>query len=313
MEIFTLSLPFIPKSGICATIGFFDGVHGGHRYLLEQLRKMAKEKNQKSAVITFRNHPRTCLQADYIPKLLTSTEEKLNRIAQLGIDYCFLLDFTPDLARMTAEEFISRVLSKKLHIQSLLIGYDHRFGKDRSNGFKDYVRFGQSQGMEVIQAKELHKQKDSISSTLIRHKIRDKAIEEANECLGQPYTLEGKVVRGNQLGQKIGFPTANLEISEPEKLIPPVGIYAVRTHVDGRKYPGMAYIGKRPTVSNEGEERVEVHIIGFSGDLYNSNLQMEFIRFLRDDRRFNSLEELKKQLEIDKEGAESANAIFGNS
>ncbi|MDL2322467.1 riboflavin biosynthesis protein RibF [Bacteroidales bacterium OttesenSCG-928-A17] len=302
MEI--ISLPSVPTStsGICATIGFFDGVHRGHQFLLAELRKIAEEKQEKSAVITFRNHPRTRLQTDFIPKLLTSTEEKLELIEENGVDYCILLDFTPEIAQMTAEEFIREILSTQLNVKTLLIGYDHRFGKDRSEGFDDYVRFGQSCGMDVVQAsafEECH-----ISSTVIRNKILHQEIREAGFLLGHLYCLTGKVIHGNRLGRKIGFPTANLNIYEPGKIIPPEGIYAVWTLVGGKDiYPGMAYIGKRPTVSNQMEERIEVHLMGFAGNLYGRTIRIEFLEYMRGDQKFDSLEELQKQLYKDQERA----------
>lgn len=307
MEIMPLSSSF--PSDICATIGFFDGVHKGHRSLLDQLQVIAKKKQQKSAVITFRNHPRTCLHTDYLPRLLSSTEDKLELIAQLGIDYCFLLDFTPEIANHSAAAFMQNILSERLNVKTLLIGYNHRFGKDRNEGFDDYVKYGKTCGIEVNLAKEYvdalaKRQIDkSISSTLIRNHIQNKAIGEANELLGYPYSLEGKVIHGDQLGQKLGFPTANLEISDPRKMTPPEGIYATYVNLDGNTYPGMTYIGNRPTVTNGKEERIEVHIIGYSGNLYGKIIRLEFIKLLRDNRQFDSLEKLQKQLTKDREEA----------
>lgn len=302
MEIISPTSIISPASDICATIGFFDGVHRGHQFLLTELQKIAKEKQQKSAVVTFRNHPRTCLQTDFIPKLLTSTEEKLNRIEEAGVDYCILLDFTPEMAEITAKEFIQEVLCVQINVKTLLIGYDHRFGKNRSEGFDDYVEFGKACGMEVIQASALVNCR--ISSTIIRNKIQQKELTEANALLGHPYSLTGKVVRGNQLGREIGFPTANLNILEPGKIIPPDGIYAVWTIVNGKDiYPGMTYVGKRPTVSDQTEERIETHLMGFTGNLYGKKIQLEFIEYIRDDQKFDSLEELQKQLSKDRERA----------
>ena len=299
MEIVSLQSFSSLDSGLCATIGFFDGVHKGHLFLLNQLQEVARKEQQRSMVITFRNPPRACLQAGFIPQLLTSTEEKLELISQTGIDYCFLLDFTQEIANMTAGEFIRQILSERLNVKNLLIGHDHRFGRGRNEGFEDYVNRGKTCGIEVILAKELSSDV-RINSTLIRNKIQNKAIEDANVLLGRPYSLKGKVIHGNQIGQKIGFPTANLSVSEPYKIIPPEGIYAVYTSFDGRTYPGMAYIGKRPTVSKQEEKRIEVHIIDFSGDLYGKTICLEFIKYLRDDQQFESLEELQQQLTKDK-------------
>ena len=302
MEIISQYSCSFSKPAVCTTIGFFDGVHYGHQFLLKQLKDIALEKKLKTSVTTFWNHPRTCLQTDFLPKILTSTEEKLERIDQIGIDFCFLLDFTPKIAQMTAEDFIQQVLVEKLNVKTLLIGYDHRFGKDRNEGFDGYVRSGKTCGIDVILAKKLDSQTShAISSTAIRNKIRNKAIAEANQLSGYAYSLSGTVIYGDQIGRKIDYPTANLKVSDLSKVIPSEGVYAVRVILDDNSYPGMAYIGTRPTVSDQREERIEVHIINFSGNLYEKNIRLEFIDYLRDDRHFDSLEELQKQLNRDKE------------
>lgn len=287
---------------LCATIGFFDGVHTGHRFLIRQLKEWAKKTDTASAVITFSQHPRITLKSEFCPGLLTTTDEKIELLESQGIDYCFFLDFTPKIAGLTAEEFIRNILSEKLNVNYLLIGYDHRFGKNRTEGFEDYRQYGERYGIKVIQAEELSKKDHSVSSTFIRNKIRDKEMEAVAQLLSYPYSLKGKVVHGDHIGQKIGFPTANLR-PEEDKIIPEIGIYAAWVYWKENRYPGMAYIGSRPTVTSEKEIRVEVHIIGFFGDLYGQVIRLEFIKFLREDQRFPSLEILKKQLERDKEEA----------
>ncbi|GHT09930.1 riboflavin biosynthesis protein [Bacteroidia bacterium] len=297
MEIININDTFRLKDEIAATIGFFDGVHAGHRFLINQLKTLAVDL--PTAVITFPQHPRITLQSDYIPKLLTTLDEKLVQLATTGIDYCLLLDFTKPVSQLSAKAFIQEKLRKQMQVKQLLIGYDHRFGKNRAEGFNDYVEQGKACGTTVIQALELP-DSDHVSSTTIRNKLSERKLKEANQMLSYHYTLQGKVIPGNQLGHQIGFPTANLQ-TDDNKVIPGEGIYAVWVDVETEKYPGMVYIGKRPTVITGGEKRIEVHLLDFSGDLYGKTLRLEFVEFLRDDQRFDSMEALRKQLQLDKE------------
>lgn len=284
----------------CAAIGFFDGVHLGHRFLIKQLKELAASESLPSAIITFRQHPRSVLQAGYQPALLTAPDEKLGLLSALGIDFCHLIDFTKELSQLSARDFIADILCKKLCLKQLLVGYDHRFGKNRAESFSDYVKYGRDYGLKVVRALELPGFAGHVGSTLIRKLLIEGRTEEANRLLSYNYSMEGKVVEGNQLGRKIGFPTANLDLNDKRKVIPKEGIYAVWVHIGTAKYRGMAYIGKRPTVVPDDEQRTEVHILDFSGDLYGTTLRLEFVKFLREDRTFNGLSGLKKQLLIDK-------------
>jgi riboflavin kinase/FMN adenylyltransferase len=284
-----------------ATIGFFDGVHRGHRYLLEQLKTLAQPAGLKTAVITFPVHPRKVLQQEYQPKLLNTFEEKIQQLSATGIDYCYVIDFTKAFSEITAQDFIQQTLSKQLKVNELLIGYDHKFGKGRTNAYEQYVEYGKKCGMKVHQAQKLPEEDEHISSTAIRHLLSEGKMKETAHLLSYNYSLEGKVIQGNQLGRTIGFPTANLELNDSDKIIPKEGVYAVQVSVEGKMYAGMAYIGHRPTVSSEGEKRVEVHIFDFSRDIYGQNIQVEFVDFIRPERHFSSLEELQKQLAKDKE------------
>jgi len=286
---------------MAATIGFFDGVHTGHRFLLEQLKMQAEAHRLLSMVITFPQYPQSVLQSGTQPKLLNTFNERIDRLSLSGIDYCLLLDFTLSLSQLTAKEFIQKKLKKEFHVKLLLIGYDHRFGKNRAEGFDDYVRYGKECGMEIIQALELPDV--TISSTYIRNCLSNKRIKEANRMLYYYYCLEGKVVEGNHLGNKIGFPTANLEVSNKDKIIPGDGVYACWVNWNQKKYGGMVYIGKRPTVAINGEKRIEIHLFNFSGDLYGKTIMLEFVEFLREDKQFENVEELKKQLFADREAA----------
>jgi riboflavin kinase/FMN adenylyltransferase len=300
MEIIKVDKYFHWNNGeTAATIGFFDGVHSGHRFLIEQLKKMAKSKGIPAAVVTFPEHPQSILHPQSKPDLLTCSDEKLNYLASTGIDICFLMDFTKELSLLDAETFIGEILHEKLNIKYLLIGYDHRFGKNREAGFEDYLKYGAAYGISVVRAEELagiH-----ISSTAIRKQLYAGNIEKANRMLSYDYALTGIVIPGNKLGRKIDFPTANLQIINEDKVIPGKGIYAAWVYIGREKYLGMAYIGTRPTVVADGEQRIEVHILGFSGDLYGQTLRLEFFAFIREDKVFDSLTELKNQLIIDKE------------
>ena len=283
-----------------ATIGFFDGVHCGHRYLIGQLKEQAAKSGLKSAVITFPVHPRKVLQQEYQPRLLTSFEERMKLLSTLGIDQVHVLDFTRELSELTALDFIRKILREQLNVKELLIGYDHKFGKGRNDGFEQYVEYGKNCGIDVYQAKELPEEEKNVSSTLIRRLLLEGKIKEVNEKLSYRYELEGKVVLGNQLGRTIGFPTANLELKEKDKMLPNDGVYSVFVETEGKNYRGMAYVGQRPTVTQQGGKRVEVNIFDFFDDIYGKNLRIELIDFIRPEIRFNNLGDLKEQLEKDR-------------
>ena len=285
---------------LAATVGFFDGVHAGHRSLIAQLREAAAERGLASAVFTFPVHPRRVLQADYRPQLLDTFEEKLARIGETGVDYCAVLDFTPALARLTAREFIER-LAAEWGVSTLVVGYDHRFGRDRAEGFEAYVAHGRTVGMEVVRGVPyLLEDGTAVSSSRIRALLTECRVEEAARMLTVPYRLRGHVVGGQQIGRTMGFPTANLSVDEPLKVLPGDGLYTVRAWLRGMAYRGMLSIGNRPTIGDR-PTAVEVHLLGFSGDVYGETIEVEFIRHLRNNRRFDSLDALREQLERDRE------------
>lgn len=290
------------KGSYTACIGFFDGVHKGHRFLLEHLQKEARLTNTLSAVISFANHPRKLIQPDFQLHLINTLEEKIANLSSTGIDACFLLDFTEDIRNLSAREFICDFLSAKMHVTKLLIGYDHRFGRDRAEGFEDYVRYGKSCGMEVVQEPVFNDGTDrNYSSSEVRRNLISGNIAEATSILGQYYRLEGVVIHGHQLGRKLGFPTANLNPFEKDKIIPSNGVYAAKVQLEnGDSFPSMVNIGFRPTVDSEMNRlSVEAHLIGFEGDLYDQSITISFIERIRDERKMSSIEELKKQLSLD--------------
>lgn len=285
---------------LVATIGFFDGVHNGHRFLIEQVKQEAEKCALPSAVITFPVHPRKVLHADYQPALLCGFEEKIERLASTGVDYCICLDFSVEISQLSAYAFMQNILKDKYQIGALVIGYDHRFGHNRQDSFPEYRRYGTEMGMEVIEAKELPG-KEHVSSSRIRTLLAEGNVEKASELLSYNYTISGKIVEGFKVGRTIGFPTANIQVWETYKVIPAFGVYAVYVHVDGRQYDGMLYIGKRPTLHNGDNISIEVNLFGFEGDLYNKSLTTEFLEFVRPDEKFIDIDTLKKQIQQDKD------------
>ncbi|MDR1004015.1 MAG: riboflavin biosynthesis protein RibF [Prevotellaceae bacterium] len=281
-----------------ATIGFFDGVHRGHRYLIEQVTEAARERRLDAAVVTFPVHPRQVLQPTFRPELLTTFDEKLALLTSLGIDRCITVDFTADTAALTARAFM-QLLHDTYNVQALLIGYDHRFGHNRSEGFDDYVRCGKALGMEVVRAQAYVAGDMPVSSSAIRALLHEGDVSAAAGCLGYNYALEGTVVGGYRVGRTIGYPTANLRVDNPDKAIPADGVYAVRITVEGATYGGMLYIGRRPTLQNGSERSIEVNIFGFSRDIYNCRIRMEFVSYVRGDQTFGSMDELIAQLHKD--------------
>jgi len=283
-----------------ATIGFFDGVHLGHRYIIKRLKEYAEESKLRTAVITFFSHPRKILQKDYQPFLLNTFEEKIRQLSFTGIDYCYIIDFTREFSKTTAQDFIQQVLHKQLRVKELLVGYDHRFGKERIYGYEQYVKYGKSCGIKVRQIEKLPEKDIHNSSTFIRQLLMEGEVKKAASSLSYYYSLEGEVIQGNRLGRTIGFPTANISLNNKEKVIPCEGVYATYVFLKEEKHIGMTYIGKRPTVALCGEKRIEVNIFDFSKDIYGERIQIEFLLFIRPDIHFHSLQELQKQLEKDK-------------
>ena len=283
-----------------ATIGFFDGVHLGHRYLINQVKIAASQCGWCSSIITFPVHPRQVIQSDYQPQLLSSPEEKIKLLSQTGIDNCILLPFTQELSKLTAYEFM-QLLYDKYKVRMLVIGYDHRFGHNRAETFEDYCRYGRELGIHIMQATAYTQEQDKVSSSAIRRALLSGDVMTAQKYLGYNYFLEGTVVSGYQVGRKIGFPTANLRVDFPYKLIPSIGVYAVRVQVAGQQWKGMLSIGYRPTINNGNDLSIEVHILDFQGDIYNQKMRLEFIEFLRPEIKFDSIDELIAQMHKDKE------------
>jgi riboflavin kinase/FMN adenylyltransferase len=282
-----------------ATVGFFDGVHRGHRFLIRSLRELADRKGLPAAVLTFPVHPYVVLQQGFEPSLLNTFDEKMVQLATTGIDACFVVDFTPELATLPARDFIVGVLSQQWRVDTLLAGYDHRFGHNRIDGFEQYVAYGRTCSMEVIRAGIYESGEKAISASRIRQLLSEGNVEEAAQMLTYPYRLKGHVVPGHRKGRELGFATANISVDDRQKAYPGTGVYAVWAHVGGRRYKGMLSIGNRPTFGGK-EISVEVHLLHFSETIYGKVMEVAFVRHLRENRKFDSLDALKAQLAEDR-------------
>lgn len=290
--------------GIVAAIGFFDGVHLGHRWLVGHITELAHSLGMQGAVITFAQHPRTVIDSNYCPQLIDTLPERLEKLASTGVEQCILLDFDRTLALLTAREFLAH-MKEAYQVEKLLVGYDHRFGRGRTEGFADYVRYGEELGIEVLQTPVYAPDGAHISSSAIRKLLKQSMVAEANKLLGSRFTIEGSVVEGYKVGRDIGFPTANLQLAQLDKLLLANGCYAVETHIAGTTYGGMLNIGNRPTLCRADDMSVEVHLFDYSGVLYGETLRLEVVAFLRHERKMANLEELKAQLSNDRKQAKS--------
>jgi len=284
-----------------ATTGFFDGVHTGHRLVIERLVSMARERGDESLVVTFWPHPRAVLQDGARElRLLTTLEEKKALLKTLGVDRIEVLDFTRSFASRTAEQYLREILRDRFGVTTLLMGYDNRVGSDRLT-VSELGPVAEAVGMEVVEMGALYGSgSQPVSSTKIRRALGEGEVGLAAEMLGCPYSLCGAVVAGNRMGRTIGFPTANMQLYEPLKLVPARGVYAVEVSVLGRTYWGMTNIGTRPTVGGT-VPTIETHILDFEEDIYGLPLRIAFLRRIRDEIRFPSLDALRVQLEKDRE------------
>jgi len=288
------------KHPTAITIGTFDGVHIGHRKILERLINDAKKTGLQSTVLTFFPHPRMVLQKDTEIKLLNTIQEKINILELIGLDCLIIQPFTMEFSRLSATEFVRDILVNKLNSKKIIIGYDHRFGRNRNANIQDLITFGNALNFEVeeIAAEEINDV--SVSSTKIRNALINGDIKTANDYLGYNYMLTGDVKKGKGLGRKLNFPTANLFIEEEYKLIPKNGVYVVKSFLNEKLFYGMMNIGFNPTVGGSSKN-IEIHFFNFKADLYGQNIQIDILERIRDEHKFNSLEELKVQLAKDKE------------
>jgi riboflavin kinase/FMN adenylyltransferase len=305
MKIYYSIEDFSPLPCAVVTSGTFDGVHLGHQTILERLKDSARQHGGETVLITYWPHPRTILHPEESTiQLLTTFEEKAGLLKQMGIEHLLRIPFTQEFAKISSREFIENILVKQIGTRKLVIGYDHRFGRNREGSFEQLRQNAAQYGFDVEEIPKQEIDHVAVSSSKIRKALADGDLPAATHLLGRPYSLTGRVVKGDKLGRMLGFPTANLDPESPHKLIPKEGIYAVRVHFLQQAYGGMLYIGTRPTV--DGKKRViEVNIFGFNREIYGELLQVEFLHLIRNDSKFNDLQALKDQLAKDQAAAQA--------
>ena len=281
------------------TLGTFDGVHIGHKKILERITQNTENGKYESLVLTFFPHPRMVLQEKSEIRLLNTIDEKIKLLEATGIENLVVHPFNESFSRLTAEEFVRTILIEKFQIQKIIIGHDHRFGRNRTANIDDLIAFGIEYGFEVEQISAEEIQDVSVSSTKIRKALNEGNMALANEYLGYSYFLNGTIVKGKQLGRTIGFPTANIHIEEDYKLIPKIGVYVVRTVVNNETVFGMMNIGFNPTVNGE-KQTIEVHLFNFDKEIYDQNIEVSLLHYIREEQKFSSVDALKAQLDQDK-------------
>jgi riboflavin kinase/FMN adenylyltransferase len=286
------------------TIGTFDGIHIGHQKILKDLIRTAKKENKKSVLLTFFPHPRMVLQKDVSIRLINTIEEKSSLLEKMGLDYLIIHPFSQEFSRLSALDFVRNILANQLNTSRLIIGYDHHFGKNREGNIHQLREYSLLYDFEVEEIPAQDIDNVSVSSTKIRTALKEGRLKTANNYLGYNYMLNGTIVNGKKLGGKIGFPTANLDIKEPYKLIPKTGVYVIKTIIDAVLYTGMMNIGFNPTVKGK-YQTIEAHLFDFNKDLYGRKVTIELLFFLREEQKFNSIEDLIIQLNLDK-----VNALF---
>lgn len=291
---------FKPVPNPIVTIGTFDGVHLGHQAIFNRMITEAKEVSGETVVITFFPHPRIVLQLESSNlKFINTQEMKIKRLANAGIQNLIIIPFTRDFSRTTSEAFVKEYIVDIIHPYKLVIGYDHHFGKNRMGDFRKLYDMGHRYGFKVERIPAQDVENIAISSTKIRKSLEIGDVRKANKLLGYEYSITGEVVHGNELGRTIGFPTANIRVDDQYKLITACGVYACKVEYGGKVYQAMGNIGYRPTI-NQSDLTIEAHLFGFDQEIYGENITIRFIERIRDEQRFDSLADLRKQLETDK-------------
>lgn len=290
---------YVPVKNAVVTTGTFDGVHIGHKTIINHINKIAADFGGETVLLTFHPHPRLVLNKDSKLQLLSTIEERIELLEKAGVDHLIIIPFDKAFSQLSSVDFIRDVLVGSVGTKKLVIGYDHHFGRNREGSFEHLIKFGSEYGFEVEEIPALDVENVNVSSTKIRGALNSGDVLLANKFLGHPYSLTGVVEHGDQIGRSIGFPTANIFVEESHKLIPKEGVYAVEVKVDHKWLFGMLNIGIRPTVSSNNQTKIEVHLFDFNEDLYNKTLKIKFIERIRTEKKFNSKEDLKKQLEQD--------------
>ena len=300
MKIYHSIKEFNPTKQTIVTLGTFDGVHIGHRKIIERLVSNAVANGGETVILTFFPHPRMILQDGSDIKLLNTIDEKSSLLEKCGVNHLIIHPFDQEFSRLTAEEFVEEILVNQFHLKTIIIGHDHRFGRNRTANIDDLIEFGKQFSFEVEQISAQEIDEVSVSSTKIRNALIDGNCQLANEYLGYPYFLTGSVEKGKSLGRTINFPTANLKVDETYKLIPKNGVYVVSAILNNQTVFGMMNIGFNPTVNGE-KQSIEIHFFNWETDLYNQKIQVNIHERIRDEQKFDSIEELKRQLLLDQE------------
>jgi len=283
------------------TTGTFDGVHTGHQEIIRRIDKLATDGNGENIILTFHPHPRMVLHKDDANlKLLNTLDEKINLLSKYGVDNLVIIPFSKEFSQLTAEEYVKDFIWKKFHPRVVVLGFNHRFGNNRTGDLNLMIAMGKKLGFEVEEIEAQTVENISVSSTKIRNALMAGDVGTANSLLGHPYTLTGKVVAGEQMGRKLGFPTANLKIADTDKLIPANGVYAVLVKIDETTYGGMLNIGFRPTFDGK-KQTIEVNIFDFNEDIYGMEIGIDLVSHIRQEVKFNSVNELTEQIKKDKE------------
>lgn len=303
MKVFYSISEFVCEKRTVVTLGTFDGVHLGHQKIINRLLNSTQNNNLESVVLTFSQHPRSVLQAESNIKLLNTNAEKIALLEEKGIDNLIIHLFDKGFSELSGEEFVKTILVDKLNIQKIIIGYDHRFGKNRSSDIHDLIYFGKKYHFDVEQISAEEINDISVSSTKIRNAIAESDMKLANQYLGYPYSFSGKVVQGQQLGRTIGFPTANINKENHQKIIPKNGVYIVTGFWNNKRHGGIMNIGNKPTV-NGTTNTIEVYFLNLDEDLYGLEIEISVHEFIRNEQKFESLGNLKTQLSKDKATAE---------
>jgi riboflavin kinase/FMN adenylyltransferase len=310
MEEHTSAMSYKSEKPCVVTIGTFDGVHVGHKAILERLVATAKKEDMDSVLLTFFPHPRMILQKDSNIKLINTISEKKELLKKTGLDHLIVHPFTAEFSRLSAVEFVRDILVNALNAGKVIIGYDHRFGRNRTANIEDLKEFGDIYGFEVIEISAQEISEVTVSSTKIRKAIETGDITTANQYLGYPFMLSGVVVKGKSIGRTIEYPTANLHVKEGYKLIPGNGVYVVFSEIDGQIVYGITSIGTNPTVGGE-KQTIETYFLDFEGNLYDKSIRIEFITRIRGEETFESVSQLKEAIQKDEEFARAFLRHFG--
>ncbi len=300
MRIVRQLTPEIKFNSPILTLGTYDGVHLGHQEIIRSLIEKAKSEGKESVLFTFEPHPRKVLYPEsYSVKLIDTVEEKLEKLEELGLDTVILFPFTKEFSRLSAMEFVRDVLVNQIGVSEMHIGHDHHFGKNREGSFQELQELGEVYHFNVFQLPAISVEETTISSTKIRNAILEGNVAYAATLLGTPFVLEGNIVKGQQIGRTIGFPTANIDLENPDKIVPKNGVYVAKAYLGDRVLSGVMNVGTRPTVANNGQVTIEIHLFDFQEEIYGQRMKVEVMQHIRDEKRFENIEDLKNQIQLD--------------